>query len=228
MSTFIFLLIFFVLLFLGWHQYRREELTSKGRLRKLLTNQDFKEADIETRKILLHLSGRTHEGVLRNIDIENISCQDFREIDNLWIRYSKGRFGYSIQRQIWKKHGLEVETELVMIPDNPERAAYHLDKGFPVEVGWWWEEKRFGKICYSDPVGYKRFHELNFTLTAPIGHLPTHLRTVDRHCNGKIINNKKFSSIDAVRLGDCSDMQDELSSQGCTLAIAQKIDECNL
>jgi hypothetical protein len=222
MSIVIFLLIFFVLLFLSWHQYRREELTSKGRLRKLLANHDFKEADIETRKILLHLSGRTHEGVLRNIDIEKISCQDFREIDNLWVRYSKGRFGYSIQRQIWKKHGLEIETELVATPYDLERLGYHVDKGFPVEVGWWWEESRVGKIDFNAPVAFKRFHQLNFTLTAPIGHLPTHLRTVNRRSDGKIIDNKKRSSIDAVHLGDGSD------TEGCTLAIAQKIDKCNL
>lgn len=222
MSTFVFLLVFFVVLFLGWHQYRREQLTSKGRLKRLLQNQNFREADIETRKILLHLSGRTQEGVLRDIDIKNISCQDFREIDNLWVRHSKGRFGYSIQRQIWKKHGLEIETELVLTPDDPYRAAYNLDKGFPVEVGWWWEDKRFGEIDLQAPVAYKRFYQLNFTLRAPIGHLPTHLRTVNRNSDGTIINNKKFSSIDAVYLGDNDD------SEGCTLAIAQKIDECNL
>ena len=220
MSIVIFLLIFFVFLFLGWHQYLREQLTSKGRLRKLLANQNFREADIETRKILLHLSGRTQEGVLRDIDIENISCQDFREIDNLWVRYSKGRFGYSIQRQIWKKHGLELETKLVATPYDPDRQAYPLDKGFPVEVGWWWEESKVGKISFNAPVAFKRFHELNFTLTAPIGHLPTHLRTVNRHSDGKIINNRTLSSINAVHLSP--------AQEGCTLAIAQKIDECNL
>ncbi|MCT7985408.1 GUN4 domain-containing protein [Laspinema sp. A4] len=199
---------------------RRKELISKSRLRNFLAIESFKKADIETRKILLHLSDRTHEGVLRDIDIKNISCQDFQEIDNLWIRYSKGRFGYSIQRQIWKKHGLELETELVPTPYDPERLGYHVDKGFPVEVGWWWEESRVGKISHNDPVAFKRFYQLNFTLKAPIGHLPTHLRTVNRHSNGKIIDNRKLSSIDAVYLGELN--------EGCTLAIAQKIDECNL
>ncbi|MBW4600116.1 MAG: GUN4 domain-containing protein [Calothrix sp. FI2-JRJ7] len=30
------------------------------------------------------------------------SCQDVYTIDSLWVKYSGGRFGFSIQKQIWE------------------------------------------------------------------------------------------------------------------------------
>ncbi len=217
--NFLILIVVGLVFFCIWYQFNRlEELKSKSKLKRLLERKNFRGADIETRRILLFLSNRHREGFLRDIDIENLSCQDLGDIDKIWIRSSNGRFGYSVQREIWKKHGLERhESKWIETPDDPRFTGYRIEKGFPVEVGWWHPTYRQSGTA---PIGFKRFHELSFTLEAPVGHLPTHLRTVDRRGNGEKINHRTLSSIDAVYLGE--------EREGCTLALARKIDECQL
>lgn len=33
--------------------------------------------------------------------IQNFPCQDLRNIDHLWVKYSEGRFGFSVQKKIY-------------------------------------------------------------------------------------------------------------------------------
>ncbi len=34
--------------------------------------------------------------------INNLSCSDLKIINRLWVQYSNGRFGFSVQGEIWK------------------------------------------------------------------------------------------------------------------------------
>lgn len=45
-------------------------------------------------------------------DIERFPIEKLREIDSLWIRYSQGRFGFSIQAAIYKNYGKTVNRSL--------------------------------------------------------------------------------------------------------------------
>ena len=42
---------------------------------------------------------------MRLKDAENFSCQDLRTIDKLWVKYSNGNFGFSVQKQIYQSVG---------------------------------------------------------------------------------------------------------------------------
>ncbi len=42
---------------------------------------------------------------LRIQDIQLFPCIDLRTIDQLWVRYSNGRFGFSVQKRIWQSVG---------------------------------------------------------------------------------------------------------------------------
>ncbi|MEB3339499.1 GUN4 domain-containing protein [Okeania sp.] len=70
-------------------------------LENLLSSDKFEEADEETLKILLSLVGRENNYWLDLEHIENIPCQDLDKINQLWIYYSNGKFGFSIQKEIW-------------------------------------------------------------------------------------------------------------------------------
>jgi GUN4-like/DnaJ domain len=72
------------------------------RLEKLLELGNLKAADSETKRLLLELAGREREGWLLSDDAKNISPQALLAIDRLWIKYSNGRFGFSIQSKIWR------------------------------------------------------------------------------------------------------------------------------
>ncbi|BAZ91006.1 serine/threonine kinase [Raphidiopsis curvata NIES-932] len=75
------------------------------RLETLLKAQMFKEADEETEKVMLAVANRQSEGYLRVEDAENFPCKELRTIDNLWLRYSQGKFGISVQQEIYKNLG---------------------------------------------------------------------------------------------------------------------------
>ncbi|GGA11278.1 GUN4 domain-containing protein [Okeania sp. KiyG1] len=74
-------------------------------LRNLLAAEEWKKADEETERCMLKIARREEEGWLRKEDIDNFPCQDLRNIDHLWVRYSHGKFGFSVQRQIYQNLG---------------------------------------------------------------------------------------------------------------------------
>jgi hypothetical protein len=74
-------------------------------LRDLLKAQKWKEGDQETLAVMLKAAGREEEGWLSSESIENFPCTDLRTIDQLWVKYSGGRFGFSVQKRIWESVG---------------------------------------------------------------------------------------------------------------------------
>lgn len=73
------------------------------RLRDLLAAGRWKEADQETEAVMLKLAGREEKGRLYRNDIENFPCRDLRTINTLWVKYSNGHFGFSVQKRIWQE-----------------------------------------------------------------------------------------------------------------------------
>jgi len=54
---------------------------------------------------MLEAAGRTEDGWLRSEDIDRFPCEDLRTIDQLWVKYSNGRFGFSVQKRIYESLG---------------------------------------------------------------------------------------------------------------------------
>eukprot|EP00262_Sarcandra_glabra_P018163 TRINITY_DN6448_c1_g1_i1.p1 TRINITY_DN6448_c1_g1~~TRINITY_DN6448_c1_g1_i1.p1 ORF type:complete len:260 (-),score=59.27 TRINITY_DN6448_c1_g1_i1:320-1099(-) len=70
-----------------------------------LSTQNFLLADEETRKLLISLAGDAAQarGYVFFSEVQFISDSDLRTIDELWLRHSGGKFGYSVQKRIWEK-----------------------------------------------------------------------------------------------------------------------------
>lgn len=73
------------------------------KLRDLLKAGKWKEADSETNRVMLAAVGRSD--YLRKEDCWNFPCQDLKTIDRLWVKYSEGKFGFSVQKQIYVECG---------------------------------------------------------------------------------------------------------------------------
>ncbi|MEG4964818.1 GUN4 domain-containing protein, partial [Microcoleus sp. K4-C2] len=116
------------------------------RLRDLLAAGKWKEADGETLKVMLKAARREKEGWFDNNSIENFPCDDLRTIDQLWVKYSQGHFGFSVQKKIWLEVGGKVD--------------YETECKLADRVGW---RKGFSWLNKSD---------LTFNKQAPKGHLP--------------------------------------------------------
>ncbi|MEE6161431.1 GUN4 domain-containing protein [Cylindrospermopsis raciborskii DSH] len=125
------------------------------KLETLLKDQNFREADLETNMVMLAVANRESEGWLRIEDAENFPCKELRTIDNLWLKYSQGKFGISVQQEIYKTLG---GTK----PYNEKLWESFADRvGWRVRVGW------RGKRSWLS------YNDLNFSILAPSGHLPS-------------------------------------------------------
>ncbi len=64
---------------------------------------EWKAADQETADRMLEVANRVkvNDKWLRQEDIDNFPCEDLRTIDQLWVHYSNGHFGFSVQKNIY-------------------------------------------------------------------------------------------------------------------------------
>lgn len=74
-------------------------------LRDLLAEGKWQEADEETAKKMLEVMNRKSLPFIRRKDIENFPAKDLSTIDHLWVEYSNGHFGFSVQARIYEKLG---------------------------------------------------------------------------------------------------------------------------
>ncbi|BAZ51181.1 serine/threonine protein kinase [Nostoc sp. NIES-4103] len=122
-------------------------------LEKLLKAGQWKAADEETTRVMLKVTKREEQGWLSSESIKNFPCTDLRTIDQLWLKYSNGHFGFSVQKRIWLECGGKVD--------------YETDCRLGDRVGW-----RKQGSWLSNWLSYKN---MNFSLEAPEGHLPAGL-----------------------------------------------------
>ncbi|ODG96167.1 hypothetical protein A4S05_02090 [Nostoc sp. KVJ20] len=117
-------------------------------LQDLLAQHKWKEADIETTKLMLKVMNKNYWNEVYKEDIDNFSCQELHSIDQLWEQYSYGYFGFSIQQTIWSEMGGQVDYET---------------------------EKRLGdRLGWRKEGNWLDYEQLTFKLSpmTPMGHLP--------------------------------------------------------
>lgn len=129
-------------------------------LNEFLAKGQWKEADLETIRVMLEIADREERGWLRQQDIHKLSDKDIQTINQLWVKHSNDRFGFSVQRQIWLSLGGQ--------PGQFNRTFFNR---FGKKVGW---------RVNNDWLQYDNF---NFTLGAPRGHLPSLRQPVHEHEN---------------------------------------------
>ncbi|WP_434684997.1 NACHT domain-containing protein [Pseudanabaena minima] len=85
-----------------------EKLVINKRYRQLesyLKAKEWKNADRETYKLILSAVGKELGQYLSEDNLRNFPCDELLAIDRLWIKYSNGLYGFSIQRQIYIECG---------------------------------------------------------------------------------------------------------------------------
>ncbi len=122
-----------------------------SKLKELLGQKKWKEADKETHKIMLKVANQEIRGYLDDGDIKKFPSADLRTIDQLWVKYSNGKFGFSVQREIYLNCGAQLDEK------------YPGDKiwyKFSEQIGW----RKNGKFINYD--------EITFDASTPKGCLP--------------------------------------------------------
>ncbi|NJO41023.1 MAG: hypothetical protein HC865_10310 [Cyanobacteria bacterium RU_5_0] len=123
---------------------RSERNIDYALLQTLLVQQDFEAADRLTLEKLCELVGTPalQRKWLYFSEVEQFPAIDLQTINTLWLVYSEGRFGYSVQREIWLSLGRD------------------WDKLW-TQIGW-----KSGNNWTRYP------QEFTWDLSAPKGHLP--------------------------------------------------------
>jgi len=140
-----------------------------AQLEELLAVGKWEEADRETKKILLESSGKQLNEKVQIDDIRNFSCETLCMIDELWVKYSNGRFGFSVQNKIWhqmreKPFWQKMKTKWLGNSDNNENEK-DFWYSFGERVGW----------CHELNKGEKKwvlYKDMTFNMNALQGHLP--------------------------------------------------------
>ncbi len=123
-------------------------------LENYLRNGQWKEADSETYRVMIQKVGKEEGQEFDREDLENFPCLDLRIINQLWLQYSNGKFGFSVQKEIYESLG--------------GTGGYNKEvcEKFGERVGW---RKGENWLITSD---------LTYDLSAPQAHLPCILRNL--------------------------------------------------
>ncbi|MBW4560778.1 MAG: GUN4 domain-containing protein [Mojavia pulchra JT2-VF2] len=113
-------------------------------LQQLLAAQDFQAADRLTIQKMCEIAGPTavQRKWLYFTEVDNFPVIDLQTINTLWLVHSEGKFGFSVQREIWLGLGKNWDN-------------------FWSKIGW-----KSGNNWTRYP------HEFIWNLSAPRGHLP--------------------------------------------------------
>ncbi|MEH2127506.1 serine/threonine-protein kinase [Nostoc sp.] len=122
------------------------------KLRDYLAAGNWKDADNETYLVMLQAVDRKEGEWIRNKELLNFPCKDLRTIDRLWVKYSNGQFGFSVQKEIYLSVGGKVDGEY----------QQEVWEKFGARVGW--------RIDSND--NWINYNKVTFDTLAPKGHLP--------------------------------------------------------
>ncbi|MUG94200.1 hypothetical protein F7734_18125 [Scytonema sp. UIC 10036] len=113
-------------------------------IQKLLAEQDFQAADRITIQKMCELAGpkAVQRKWLYFTEVENFPATDLQTLNSLWVVHSEGKFGFSVQREIWLGLGKNWDN-------------------LWEKIGW-----KKGNNWTRYP------NEFTWKLTAPRGHLP--------------------------------------------------------
>jgi hypothetical protein len=129
--------------------------TKFTKLDQYLAQGKWQEADMETAKVMCKIMNAPY---LNNDQCRNFPVEELKIIDDLWIKYSDGKFGFSVQKEIWLECG-----GLLGNHDSNSKIYSEIYPKFVKRLIWYLPKK--GILPYS---------ELSFHNTAPRGHLPIH------------------------------------------------------
>jgi len=98
-----------------------------GQLETHLQAGKRREADLETGRLMLQTCGREPGNFLYSSELSEFPCEDLRRLDQLWKNYSGGKWGFSVQKQIWEISGRPMSYNLKDWEEFGDRVGWRKD-----------------------------------------------------------------------------------------------------
>ncbi|MTJ10870.1 MULTISPECIES: serine/threonine-protein kinase [unclassified Anabaena] len=124
-------------------QLKSEVGMEYNNLRDLLKAQNWEEADKETYEVMIKAVGKKSGDFFASNELLDFPCQDLRTIDQLWVKYSQGKFGFSVQKETYLSVGGKLGSY-----------EYETLKRFVKSVGWGEGIKEGIKYDNTSPKGH--------------------------------------------------------------------------
>jgi len=134
------------------------------KLLNYLASASWREADQETYRLMITTVGKEDGQWFDPADLENFPCEDLQTLDQLWVKYSNGKWGFSVQKQIWQECGSPMDynddwkkfCDRVGWPKSedwftPADLTYELEKALPEKLKLPW--LLFGRCFWGDMDG---------------------------------------------------------------------------
>ncbi|MGJ3253888.1 MAG: GUN4 domain-containing protein [Elainellaceae cyanobacterium] len=116
-----------------------------------LSQGELQKADGETVWMMLRTVGKSEDQYPTPDELLTFPCDDLRRIDHLWVQHSNGKFGFSVQKEIYLECG-------GILDGKHHKEAF---EKFGDHVGWRAKDDWTGVCTYN--------------ISAPTGHLPYYL-----------------------------------------------------
>jgi hypothetical protein len=132
-----------------------KQSVSNSRYQKLedyLKNKQWYDADQETYKLMITAVGKEDGQWFSDKDLKEYPCDELLAIDDLWVKYSDGLYGFSVQKKIYEECGGK------------------LDFSYPGDEIW---NKFCDLVAWKDMekyLGYSDFFDKKYIIKS--GHLP--------------------------------------------------------
>lgn len=121
-----------------------------------LQHDNWRTADEETYRLMITTVGKEEGQWLEPEDLRTFPCEVLKAIDELWVKHSNGRFGFSVQKDIYEETG------------NPLDGECHKET-----------QEKFGDLTGWRVNGsWRSYGDLIFSTDAPKGHLPVRVRSL--------------------------------------------------
>ena len=80
-----------------------------AQLETYLKNGQWKEADQETYRLMITAVEKEEGQWFKAEELLNFPCEELKAIDSLWVKCSNGKFGFSVQKQIYVECGAKLD-----------------------------------------------------------------------------------------------------------------------
>lgn len=114
------------------------ETSRYANLETLLQTQQWREADQETYRLMITTVGKEDGQLLNSDDLKTFPCEDLQMLDRLWVKYSDGKWGFSVQKRIWEDCGSPTDYD-------------EFKRAFCDRIGWTlgWTNKKLQNPTYD-------------------------------------------------------------------------------
>ncbi|MEO0373086.1 MAG: GUN4 domain-containing protein [Cyanobacteria bacterium P01_A01_bin.17] len=130
-------------------------------LEHYLKEGQWKEADLQTYQLMIQVLKKEQGDFLLPNELLNFPCKDLHCLNDLWLKYSNGHFGFSVQKEIYVECGGVLDGK------------FHKEAWYKFcEKSGWMKEEKYIFLQKKEDGTFLGWEAMDYSLDSQKGHLP--------------------------------------------------------